>query len=486
VAVLVANAANWAAQVLFLVAVTALILAVLRVTDPWLRLRTWHGVLLATLLLPLLQPWKSVAIGTTSWTPADSGAFAWNWWLIAVAAAGVLIRFGWLAAGLTKLRQLRVRSIAWVPEPWWYRDAAKTVGAGASLGVSGDIESAVTFGVRRPAILVPHRLMDAPEPQQRAVITHELTHVARRDWLWVLGEEGIRTVLWWHPAIWFVLGSAQLAREEVVDRRTIALTGSRASYLEALVAAADPAPAAALGFGPQFYRRRQLQLRIRRLLKENVMSTPKLVASVAVLALAVPATMMAAGTAFPLVTVEQPALVQNPPPPPSPPPPPAPPPVPPQKAMKAVTVQQGEPPLPPPPPPPPPRVVRKQVLMPPLPPPPPPAPSKSVGVLGGVAGGVPGGVVGGVPPPPPAPPRVVRRPGPPPPPPPPQAPLKSVGVPGGVAGGVPGGVIGGVAPSAPPPPPKPPVKKGGGTEPPPPPPPPPPAKVIKGSATGGS
>jgi len=445
VAVLVANAASWAAQVLFLVAVTALILAVLRVTDPWLRLRTWHGVLLVTLLLPLVQPWKSVAIGTTSWTPADSGAFAWNWWLIAVAAAGVLIRFGWLAAGLTKLRQLRVRSIAWVPEPWWYRDAAKTVGAGASLGVSGDIESAVTFGVRRPAILVPHRLMDAPEPQQRAVITHELTHVARRDWLWVLGEEGVRTVLWWHPAIWFVLGSAQLAREEVVDRRTIALTGSRASYLEALVAAADPAPAAALGFGPQFYRRRQLQLRIRRLLKENVMSTPKRVACVAVLALAVPATMMAAGTAFPLVTLEQPALVQNPPPPPPPPPPPAPP----QKAVKAGTVQQGEPPLPPPPPP---RVVRKQVQMPPPPPPPPP-------------------------------PRVVRKQGPPMPPPPPSAPSKNIGVPGGVVGGVPGGVVGGV----PPPPPKPPVKKGGGTElPPPPPPPPPPPKVIKGSATGGS
>jgi Zn-dependent protease with chaperone function len=228
VTVLVANAASWAAQVLILVAVTALILALLRVSDPRLRLRTWHGVLLVTLLLPLLQPSKSVAIGTASWTPAESATFAWSWWVIAIAAGGVLVRFGWLAAGLTRLRRLRVRSIAWVPEPCWYRDIARTVGVDASLGRSGDIESAVTFGVRRPAILVPHRLVDAPEPHQRAVVTHELTHVARRDWLWVLGEEGIRAALWWHPAIWFVLGSAQLAREEVVDRRAIALTGSRA------------------------------------------------------------------------------------------------------------------------------------------------------------------------------------------------------------------------------------------------------------------
>src|SRR6185295_8426111 len=129
---------------------------------------------------------------------------------------------------------------------------------------------------RRPSILVPNALRHAPEPHQRAVLAHELHHVARRDWLWVLGEEAIRTAWWCHPAIWFALSEAQLAREEVVDRQTIAATGDRRSYLEALVAAADPAPAGALGFGPQFYRRRQLTTRIRRLLKENAMSTGRM------------------------------------------------------------------------------------------------------------------------------------------------------------------------------------------------------------------
>src|SRR4029078_9338650 len=132
---------------------------------------------------------------------------------------------------------------------------------------SRDVLSAVTFGVREPTILVPASLPAAPESQQHAVVVHELHHVKRRDWLWVLGEETIRTVLWCHPAVWYALGEAQLAREEAVDRETVAALGNRRSYLAALLAAADPAPAAALGFGPQFYRRHQLKIRVRRLLQ---------------------------------------------------------------------------------------------------------------------------------------------------------------------------------------------------------------------------
>jgi beta-lactamase regulating signal transducer with metallopeptidase domain len=96
-------------------------------------------------------------------------------------------------------------------------------------------------------------------------VIHELRHVARRDWLWVLGAEIVRTLLWWHPAIWAALAEARLAREEVVDRETAAVTG-RADYLEALVAAAEAGAAWQPGLAPQFYRRRCLQTRIRGLL----------------------------------------------------------------------------------------------------------------------------------------------------------------------------------------------------------------------------
>ncbi len=374
---LVANLESWALQALLLIAVTGAVLALLRVSDPLLRLRAWHGVLGAGLLLPFLQRWRiEEAAAPSADAVAEAARFAWEPWLAALVVIGIALRAGWMAAGLKQLRRLRLSATPWRPLPAWYRGLAADAGVSASLAASHDIESAVTFGVCRPAILVPERLLGAPEPHQRAIVAHELQHVARRDWVWVLAEEALRVALWWHPAIWVALGEAQLAREEIVDRRTIAATGNRTGYLEALIAAAAPAPAGALGFGAQFYRRRQLFTRVRRLLEEETMSKARMFAVAAALAIAVPATVLVASASFPL-TAAQPAIApQEPPPPPPPPPPPRPEP--------AASERDVPPPPPPPPtsrvsassrrtmpPPPPPSRSSGQADAPPPPPPPP-------------------------------------------------------------------------------------------------------------------
>ena len=383
---IVGNVGSWALQALLLVAVTGAVLAALRVTDPRLRLRAWHGILAAALLLPVLQPWRDVAERAPS-PPVDAAAgaasFDWEPWLAALVVIGIAARAGWMAAGLRQLRRLRLTATPWRPLPAWYCGLAAGAGVSASLAASPEIDSAVTFGVRRPAILVPGRLLGAPEPHQRAIVAHELHHVARRDWVWVLAEEALRIALWWHPAIWFALGEAQLAREEIVDRRTIATTGNRTGYLEALIAAADQAHAGALGFVPQFYRRRQLFTRVRRLLEEETMSNVRMLAAAAALAIEVPATLLVESAAFPLTSAERALASQDQPPPPPPPPPkpvgspgkdapPPPPPAPPERSS-------GMKDAPPPPPPPPPRPVRmrtagRQRNQPPPPPPPPPKP----------------------------------------------------------------------------------------------------------------
>ena len=334
----VGNLGSWALQTLLLIAVTGAVLALLRVTDPRLRLRTWHGILGAALLLPFMQRWRIDAASPSVDAAAGAARFAWEPWLAALVVIGIAARAGWMAAGLRQLRRLRLTATPWRPLPTWYRGLAADAGVSASLAASLDIDSAVTFGVRRPVILVPGRLLDAPEPHQRAIVAHELHHVARRDWVWVLGEEALRIALWWHPAIWFALGEAQLAREEIVDRRTIAATGNRTGYLEALIAAADPAGAVAPGFGSRFYRRRQLFTRVRRLLEEESMSKARMLAVAAALAVAVPATVLGASAAFPL-TAAQPAIAMQDPPPPPPPPP------------ERVASPRDVPPPPPPPPP---------------------------------------------------------------------------------------------------------------------------------------
>jgi Zn-dependent protease with chaperone function len=224
---IVGNLGSWALQTLLLIAVTGALLAILRVTDPRLRLHTWHAVLGAALLLPVMQRWRIDAASPSVDTAAGTARFAWEPWLAALVVIGIAARAGWMAAGLRQLRRLRLTATPWWPLPAWYRGLASDAGVSASLATSLDIDSAVTFGVRRPAILVPGRLLDAPEPHQRAIVAHELQHVARRDWVWALAEETLRIAVWWHPAIWFALGEAQLAREEIVDRRGVCATRQR-------------------------------------------------------------------------------------------------------------------------------------------------------------------------------------------------------------------------------------------------------------------
>ena len=449
-AVIVANGVSWAIQTLLIVGAAGCTLAVLRVTNPALRLRTWHTALALCLVLPLVGPWQTVASEFA--VPPASGRLSvipWRLWAAAIVVTGIAARVVWLCVGMGKLRGLRRRSTPWSPE--WFANLARAVGVSAAIRVSREIRSAVTFGWRHASILVPDRLVRAPETHQRAVAAHELRHVARRDWLWVLAEEAVRTVFWWHPAIWFAIAEARLAREELVDREAIAITRNRAGYLEALVAAAEPSGAVVGGFVPHFYRRRQFSARIRRLLKENDMSPRRMFACMVMIALALPATAWAAASAFPLVSDSSAAVGQDPPPPPPPPPP-------------ATSKVQAPPPPPSAAPAAPPRVVRKEIkrvdpqageqkLPPPPPPPAKPAPRKVVKVSEGVPGGLPGGIPAGVPPPPPRPVKKATK-GEstlmPPPPPPPPAPPKTAR----------------------------PVKKGGG-DPPPPPPPPAPPKVIK-------
>ena len=96
----------------------------------------------------------------------------------------------------------------------------------------------------------------------------------RRDWPWVLVEEAVLALLWFHPAVWWLVGELQLAREQVVDRLTVAATGARRAYMDALFSAADAPSAPPLLAG--FLRRRHLARRLIALTEEVVMSRVRL------------------------------------------------------------------------------------------------------------------------------------------------------------------------------------------------------------------
>ena len=282
----------------------------LRVDAPGVRYAYWRATLAVCLLLPWVQsrrvpapvsgsiPTVEVAsVATAAGLPvATPAAINGTELLLIGLAAGMVGRLLWLAVGLIRLRRLR-RAGERVPAGD-HAALQNRLGTGADVRYVTGLAQPVTFGLWRPVVLLPTALDAQPGEIREAVLTHELLHVARRDWGWVLAEEAARAVFWFHPAMWWLISRVQLAREEVVDALAVAHTGRRKAYLEALMAFADGPP---LAPAPAFARRRHLFRRMVLISKEHVMTSRRLVASTAAMVIAIAAGGWYAVGAFPLV-----------------------------------------------------------------------------------------------------------------------------------------------------------------------------------------
>jgi len=113
-------------------------------------------------------------------------------------------------------------------------------------------------------------------------------------------EETVRAALWFHPAVWWLLGEIQLSREQAVDREVVAITQARDEYVDALLAIAGAPPALDLAPAPLFLRRRHLQHRVVSILKESSMSKMRLFSALAVAAGVLAAGCWMAVATFPL------------------------------------------------------------------------------------------------------------------------------------------------------------------------------------------
>jgi TonB family protein len=199
---------------------------------------------------------------------------------LALLALGVTARLAWLAVGLWRLRRYRKHS-----HPWREPSAH-----GPKVLLSREISSPVTFGFLRPVILLPARFPQLDRRMQDAILCHERLHIERRDWLFTFSEELVRAVFWFHPAIWWLLGEIQLAREQAVDRAVVERTQARDEYVDALLAIAGAGARLDLAPAPLFLRRRHLKQRVVSILKEVRMSKTRwisgLAASLTVLAAA--------------------------------------------------------------------------------------------------------------------------------------------------------------------------------------------------------
>ncbi len=298
----------YSAQVLFVVGVAGVASMLFRLTLPAARLAYWRAVGVLCLALPLLTPahpegpaatvvfGAAAVVGTGGLASAPTLATVGSLitWMY---AGGVAARLGWLLVGALRLRQIRRRSTpAAVGEEL---EALRTeLAPRAELRWTHDLRQPVAFGLRRPVVLLPSRFGALSAEAQRSVTCHELLHVARRDWLWIMVEEHLRAVFWFHPGIWWLLEQIQLNREQVIDRQVVGRMVSKRAYMDALMAFADEGRIASPSVA--FLRRRHLKFRIQQLSMEQHMSLRRLAWTMAALVVVMGTTAAGAARALPL------------------------------------------------------------------------------------------------------------------------------------------------------------------------------------------
>jgi len=92
------------------------------------------------------------------------------------------------------------------------------LGREVRLRVVDGLASPITAGWWRPVVLVPASLVAGMPPHLlEALLAHELGHVRRHDYLVNLLQNVIETLLFYHPAVWWLSRRIRAEREQIAD-----------------------------------------------------------------------------------------------------------------------------------------------------------------------------------------------------------------------------------------------------------------------------
>ena len=157
----------------------------------------------------------------------------------------------------------------------------------------------VVIGCIKPVILIPVSALAGLSPQQLdALILHEMAHIRRLDTVTNILLAAVETVLFYHPAVWWVSRQIRIERENCCDDQAVSACGDVELYVEALTSLESwkaGAPALAANGG-------SLKTRVARLLDGRAQSRPLSLSALTGLALLGLLTVSAAMAAAPHAT----------------------------------------------------------------------------------------------------------------------------------------------------------------------------------------
>src|SRR5229473_4957400 len=243
-AVAMAACRSAAARYALAVGTLALMMASPVITFVWLQRETIPAVRSgAQGSLPLAgKAAQHAVVAAVSGAPAAASLSAQPTamlWLVELWFLGVLVLSLRTAGGLLLIERMRRKEIKPIGQELHERCMALQRRMGLDRVIRycecHRLEAPAVLGWFRPIVLLPMRALTGMDEQQiEAVIAHELAHIRRLDCFVNLFQIAVETLLFYHPAVWWVSQRVRAERENCCDDEAISICGDAVVYARAL------------------------------------------------------------------------------------------------------------------------------------------------------------------------------------------------------------------------------------------------------------
>lgn len=161
-------------------------------------------------------------------------------WVVSAWIVGVIFISAWQLAAWISLRRHCVSATP-AGSDWLDRLAAlagkMNIRQKIELALTDRLEVPVVVGAIRPYVLMPVAMLNNLTVQQvEAILAHELAHIRRHDYLANLIQVAIETLMFYHPAVWWISRQIRREREFCCDDLAIEISGDRVGYARSLTA----------------------------------------------------------------------------------------------------------------------------------------------------------------------------------------------------------------------------------------------------------
>jgi uncharacterized protein (TIGR03435 family) len=160
-------------------------------------------------------------------------------WIVSAWLCGVLLLLARVTAAWWRVRRLHTVALS-TPASSWQATAnriASRLGLARVIQIVElpQIDVPLVVGCLRPVVVLPIAALSSLNAAQvEAIIAHELAHVRRHDYLVNLMQTLAETLLFYHPAVWWLSARIRDEREHCCDDAAVAVCGDPVGYAAAL------------------------------------------------------------------------------------------------------------------------------------------------------------------------------------------------------------------------------------------------------------